>query len=240
MFVREWGSGERYVLLLHGLSGSSLIWHNLGEDLAILGYHVLAPDLSGHGLSERDATGYSVEKWSNEVIALQLPTPELLIGHSIGGLIAAKISDEIQADKLILLDPVLRLPKKGFLLWGVQYGFSHAMRRRLRLKLVNKSWDVRDAEIERINLSRWDWQTSKALKVNKKEIFGLFNRASPTLLIRAKRSYIVPASFAKRNLHESIQHFYFQKAGHNIHCESYNDLFALITNFISINEKVPA
>ncbi|WP_141777138.1 alpha/beta fold hydrolase [Phycicoccus sp. SLBN-51] len=53
--MREWGGGNRYAVLLHGMSASSRVYHRLGPALADCGFHVVAPDLPGHGRSEPDA-----------------------------------------------------------------------------------------------------------------------------------------------------------------------------------------
>ena len=48
------GTGPGTVLLLHGMMGSSESWWRLIPPLAANGHRVIALDLPGHGLSERD------------------------------------------------------------------------------------------------------------------------------------------------------------------------------------------
>lgn len=55
---QEWGQGGKKVLLLHGLADNALVWSNLAEYLTP-DYHIVAPDLRGHGNSEKPETGYS-------------------------------------------------------------------------------------------------------------------------------------------------------------------------------------
>jgi pimeloyl-ACP methyl ester carboxylesterase len=52
----EW-SGNKPLLLLHGLADHGLVWSNLGEYLA-KDYHIIAPDLRGHGDSSKPDNGY--------------------------------------------------------------------------------------------------------------------------------------------------------------------------------------
>jgi pimeloyl-ACP methyl ester carboxylesterase len=53
----EWNQGKEPVLLLHGLADHGLVWQSLGEELKE-NYHLVAPDLRGHGESEKPLTGY--------------------------------------------------------------------------------------------------------------------------------------------------------------------------------------
>uniref|UniRef100_B8HNN1 Alpha/beta hydrolase fold protein n=1 Tax=Cyanothece sp. (strain PCC 7425 / ATCC 29141) TaxID=395961 RepID=B8HNN1_CYAP4 len=53
----EWNRGKEPLLLLHGMADHSLVWAKLGEFLQNR-YHILAPDLRGHGNSCKPLTGY--------------------------------------------------------------------------------------------------------------------------------------------------------------------------------------
>lgn len=54
LHTREWGSGDRTALLVHGMFGSSESWTRVGEALAARGFRAVAIDLPGHGQSPRD------------------------------------------------------------------------------------------------------------------------------------------------------------------------------------------
>lgn len=53
----EWNQGKTPLMLLHGMADNSLVWLNLGEHLKE-NYHIIAPDLRGHGDSSKPKTGY--------------------------------------------------------------------------------------------------------------------------------------------------------------------------------------
>ncbi|WP_377271227.1 alpha/beta fold hydrolase [Peterkaempfera sp. SMS 1(5)a] len=53
LHTREWGTGERLAILVHGMMSDHRTWHRLGPLLADRGYRVIAVDLRGHGLSRR-------------------------------------------------------------------------------------------------------------------------------------------------------------------------------------------
>ena len=101
--AREWGSGTRYAVLLHGMSASSRVFHRLGPALAECGFHVVAPDLPGHGRSEPDP-GASIESFADTVLASVPARPELAVGHSMGGMVLAVAADRLGAEHAAYLD----------------------------------------------------------------------------------------------------------------------------------------
>ncbi len=88
----EWGSTQsEAIVLVHGFSGTADSWTRVGD---VLGseYHVVAPDLRGHGQSDWDPQErYSDDQLAADVRALvqqlRLP-PFTLVGHSMGGAVA--------------------------------------------------------------------------------------------------------------------------------------------------------
>src|SRR5215471_10253337 len=85
LHVREWGTGDRVAVLIHGITSDSTGWRRLGPDLAARGYRALAVDLRGHGLSERG--DYSPDAWAEDVLDSLPARPELALGHSLGGIV---------------------------------------------------------------------------------------------------------------------------------------------------------
>jgi pimeloyl-ACP methyl ester carboxylesterase len=53
----EWNRGQEPLLLLHGMADHGMVWVGLGESLQDH-YHVIAPDLRGHGNSSKPLNGY--------------------------------------------------------------------------------------------------------------------------------------------------------------------------------------
>src|SRR5207249_8065494 len=88
----ETGSGPS-VVLIHGFGASIYSWHKVIEPLATAGFHVVAFDAKGFGFSDKPAHGYSNGDYARLVLALidslRLPNP-VLVGHSMGGAIAAE------------------------------------------------------------------------------------------------------------------------------------------------------
>lgn len=107
------GTGE-VVVLLHGFVASSGYWKKMQPLLTRLGYRVITIDLLGFGRAPMPANGdytYAghVAHIRQTLEQFQASKPVIMIGHSMGALIAARYSrlhaDDVQS--LILLHPPL-------------------------------------------------------------------------------------------------------------------------------------
>ncbi len=111
-----WGDDGPPFVLWHGITSDAHGWWRVAPRLARHGYHIFAPDLPGHGLSD-DAPGtYAIahtarllDAW---LAALGLDAP-IILGHSWGGMNAvahACLEDPlVRARALVLEDPALIL-----------------------------------------------------------------------------------------------------------------------------------
>lgn len=91
---RDGSPGATTVLMLHGLSGISTGYDEVVDDLAD-DADVFRIDLRGHGRSGHAAGTYSVPYYTGDVIAFMeevIAEPVVLVGHSLGGVIAHHIS----------------------------------------------------------------------------------------------------------------------------------------------------
>lgn len=111
----EAGAGGKPLLLVHGFCGGKddFAWHL--DDLAAEGWHVVAPDLRGHGGSVGAPAGYSFDDLACDVIAIAdaLGWDRFaLLGHSMGGLVAQHVAlragDRLTA--LVLMDTTAHGP----------------------------------------------------------------------------------------------------------------------------------
>jgi pimeloyl-ACP methyl ester carboxylesterase len=92
---RDEGSGE-VLLMIHGIGGSSNSWSGVIPLLAKK-YRVIAPDLLGHGESDKPRGDYSVGAFAvllrDLLDALDVPQVTV-IGHSLGGGIAMQFAHQ--------------------------------------------------------------------------------------------------------------------------------------------------
>src|SRR5437879_4718350 len=89
----ELGQGQP-LLLLHGIGASARSWGRAAEGLSRR-RRVLAPDARGHGLSESPASGYRDVDYvadAESILAQLSDQPVDVVGHSMGGRIAAELA----------------------------------------------------------------------------------------------------------------------------------------------------
>jgi pimeloyl-ACP methyl ester carboxylesterase len=108
----EWGSpAAPSVLLIHGVTSSASTWWRIGPALAAAGYHVVAIDLPGHGLTAQWLGHVGFRENARDVAAFaaarSFDTAALaIVGHSWGAvMVAALPSVGVVPRVLVLLDP---------------------------------------------------------------------------------------------------------------------------------------
>ncbi|NEO16800.1 MULTISPECIES: alpha/beta hydrolase [unclassified Moorena] len=105
----EWNQGQTPLLLLHGLADHGLVWSSLGDYLAP-NYHIVAPDLRGHGESSKPDQGYTFDDHIADLEALMdhlAWSSAHILGHSWTGKLVpiwAK-QNPSRLRSLILVDP---------------------------------------------------------------------------------------------------------------------------------------
>jgi 2-hydroxy-6-oxonona-2,4-dienedioate hydrolase len=98
LHYRQWGEeGAEGVLLVHGFAGSTFSWRYTAPALAAEGYRVIAVDLPGFGLSERNLSfSPTADQRANLLWGLlQSLEPGAgwhLVGHSMGGGVVAAMA----------------------------------------------------------------------------------------------------------------------------------------------------
>ena len=109
----EHGKGnKRHILFIHGLGASSLVWRDIPQALSEQ-FHTIAVDLIGFGKSDKPPElEYTIRYFSQFIksflrqIEIKDNEKIIIIGHSLGGYIAAEyaIENKDQIDKLVLID----------------------------------------------------------------------------------------------------------------------------------------
>ncbi|GAX34646.1 alpha/beta hydrolase fold protein [Nodularia sp. NIES-3585] len=106
----EWNQGEEPLLLLHGLADNALVWSGLGDDLAA-DYHIIAPDMRGHGESSKPEDDYSFESAIADLEALMDHlgwSSAHVVSHSWTGKLAAiwARTNPARLRSMVLVDPI--------------------------------------------------------------------------------------------------------------------------------------
>jgi pimeloyl-ACP methyl ester carboxylesterase len=115
------GSGPA-LLLIHGIGDSSDTWRPVVDQLAAH-YTVIAPDLLGHGRSEKPRADYTIAGFANgmrDLLTMLEVERVTVVGHSLGGGVAAQFAYQFpeRCERLVLVgsggigrtvSPLLRL-----------------------------------------------------------------------------------------------------------------------------------
>jgi len=115
------GSGPA-ILLIHGIGDSSDTWRPVLKELT-KHHMVIAPDLLGHGRSEKPRADYSIAAYANgmrDLLSVLDVDTVTVVGHSLGGGVAAQFAYQFpdKCERLVLVgsggvgrtvSPLLRL-----------------------------------------------------------------------------------------------------------------------------------
>jgi pimeloyl-ACP methyl ester carboxylesterase len=111
--IAEAGVGGRPLLMVHGFSGAKEDFGDWFDLLAERGWHVVAPDLRGHGASDHPprTQDYSLELFEADLLTLvdDLGWDRfVLVGHSMGGMIGQSVAihQPSRLDGVVLMDTV--------------------------------------------------------------------------------------------------------------------------------------
>ncbi|HEY8615009.1 alpha/beta hydrolase [Phenylobacterium sp.] len=97
------------VVMVHGAFCGGWAFERFRTAFEAAGHRVLTPDLRGHGPGDpRDAVkNLSMTDYAGDIGALcaRLPEPPVLVGHSMGGLVAQMAARQARPRALVLLAP---------------------------------------------------------------------------------------------------------------------------------------
>lgn len=213
VYVREWGSGDRHAVLIHGLGNSSTSWWEIGPELARRGYHVHAVDLPGHGDSAR-LEEYSLEALVDAVLGAVPGSPELAVGHSLGGLTLAHAVKALQPAHAVYVDPAWRTTADA----GVVNFFRSQKNWTLHEVAQNfPKWDTASHERKLEALQKWDPAILDDL--------GSFTSADvdvpivPSTVVLADPSNLIPPARATELIEAGFDVRVVPGTGHVVHID---------------------
>lgn len=193
------------VVLVHGAANSSGVWRFWLERLTARGYSCLAPDLRGHGRAAcADLSRAVMADYVEDVsrAARDLPTPPVVIGWSMGGLVALMYGAAYPTAGVIALGPsmpgqLLESPSREPLTPGVfgpeVYGITD------RASLAQPTMPDLDPEETRIALASVGPESSMARQDRKRGILVDPGAMSgPALVVAGERDAIMPPSTCRR------------------------------------------
>ncbi len=160
--VHDTGTGDRVAVLVHGIQSDHRAWHRVAAELRDDGFRVVAVDLAGHGVSPRSRR-YSSGAWADDVVESLEPVVgdriDLLVGHSLGALVASRVADRIRPRVAVYIDPAFGFPRG---LHGIALKAVFVLSPRPRawtLRRLNPRWGADDVDLELATLAVWDRRT---------------------------------------------------------------------------------
>jgi pimeloyl-ACP methyl ester carboxylesterase len=109
------------LLLLHGFTDSARSW-SLAAPYLATGFRVVAPDLRGHGHSDKPEGCYTIPEMATDVrflIEMLGLVPTHVVGHSLGGRLAQAVAERWPrlVRKIVLLSTSAALRERRGWLW---------------------------------------------------------------------------------------------------------------------------
>lgn len=242
------------VIFLHGLGASMYAWRkNLGP-IAAAGYRVVAFDNRGFGFSDKPASGYDNASYVRLVVtfldSLHLPNA-VLVGHSMGGAIAAQVAIEHpeRVRGLVLIgsaglgarEPLVlrigRWPLLGPLVLALP---GRGVTSRLLKATYADPRKVSPADVDQYYAPVAEPEYGRALRGVLREFRfdGLADRlehvAAPTLVLWGEQDRLIPIALG-RALAAGIPHAAFlsvPRAGHSVQEEAPDEVNRLVLRFL--------
>lgn len=234
LFTQEWNpSASRTALLIHGIGSHSSVWYQVAAHLAEQGFHVIAPDLSGHGNSNR-VSKYSVSSWVSDLqeTLTAFPSPDLIIGHSLGGLLAAGVAVdlEVKPKQIILLDPAWRLPS-GIISWIAKKMLSKMTKyTQAGITKSKPTWSEAEILLELDGISKWDQRTVHGLKTQecRRVIKTFFAGSFRATIIKPSRSLLQTRLALRQSVRSGHTLVNLPKVSHNFHRDNFTDFITRV------------
>ena len=224
MAYRLEGSGP-VLLLLHGIAGSSRTWRDVIPRLTDR-FTVIAPDLTGHGHSEKPVGDYSLGAFASgirdllEVLSIDRAT---VIGQSFGGGVAMQLvyQHPERCERLVLVDSgglgrevswllrLMALPGSEYVMpvifpsfvrdWGDNL-FRMIDERGIRLSRITEMWSAYASLAESENRQAFARTIKSVIDPGGQTVSAMdrlyLASPMPTLIIWGDRDDIIPVSHA--------------------------------------------
>lgn len=231
------------ILALHGLGGTGAVWQRFSAVAAGVGVRVVAPDLAGHGRTAPRLARYSPAALADELVTrLAGPVfdaPVVIVGHSLGGAVGLEVAGRHRdlpvravaavGVKTVWTDDELagmaRLAAKGPAWFDDERSALDRHRRVTGLEGLVDDEQAR-AGVDAVD-GRWRLALDPAVYgVGGVDMAALVAAAPcPVLLVRGE----LDAMVAEPDLSAHGPVHTIAGAGHNVHAEDPDALWALVT-----------
>lgn len=240
--LHDSGSGDRTAVLIHGMMSDHRAWHRVEAELVAEGVRVVTVDLAGHGASPR-ARSYSPSRWADDVVetlgeVLDGP-PDLIMGHSLGGLVGSLVAERFRPRAAIYVDPAFAFPR-GIRGVALKTMFTLAPRPTTgMLRKLNPGWGDDDIALERATLRLWDKRTILGF-VTTRPLRSPRTLVAPSLVILAERSLLIADRDIERMRRDGMEVTVVAGAGHTVFRDDLPGFMQLVHHWLERHAPVAA
>jgi pimeloyl-ACP methyl ester carboxylesterase len=245
----ESGSSKHILVLIHGLGASAERWNKVIPIFAKK-YHVIVPDLIGHGYSDKPVADYTPEFFmiflEKFFIALKIKRP-IIIGSSLGGQIAADYTSthSSEVEKLILVSPAGSMkestPALDAYIMAALYPNDESAKS--VFTLMESSGHEIDSQIVQGFIERMKLPNAKlafmstVLGLKNSEIITsrLHTITCPTLIIWGSKDPVIPIQYADNFLSsiKDCRFFRMDDCGHTPYVQDPETFSSAVLEFLS-------
>jgi len=234
----EWGTGDRQMLIVHGLGSNAAGWWRVGPALAEAGFHVTAVDLRGHGESARPGD-YNMHGYAADLLALG-DHWEAVLGHSLGGsaVIQAIMERPDWADSVILEDPLLIILDQELAVEYVTADIGSETTVEV-MAANNPTWHPEDARIKveaQLQAGREVLEKSIVHNPGWNVVGAVAGLVVPTLLLGADPGLepLVPPALGNSlaDMNPRIEFHTLSGASHSMHRDEFDAFMSLVLGFL--------
>ncbi|HEY4226263.1 MAG TPA: alpha/beta hydrolase [Pseudolysinimonas sp.] len=240
--VHETGTGPRTAVLIHGIMSDHRAWHRVGLELEEQGFRIIAVDLAGHGRSPRSRR-YSPRAWADDVVETVQPLlrgrPDLIMGHSLGALVASMVADRLAPRAAVYVDPAFAFPSgvRGAIM---KLLFAVAPRPpRSALVRWNPKWSATDIDIELAALRDWDKRTILGL-ADTRPLVPPVRLVAPTLVVLAEKSLLITDAVAARLRGQGMTVETVPGTGHMVFRDEHARFMDVVDRWLAAVATLPA
>lgn len=225
------------MVCLHGITSNAASCTDVGPRLAELGFHVLAPELRGHGESPKPAAGYDTATLLADLRQVLPADMDVLVGHSFGGYLAQEgvLRGVFRPDALLMEDPVSHQPDQETPTGMLEWDRLNLPRTVEGLLELNPGWTRKDAAGKILSMEQVDWAGARAAFAGNapwdlRPVAAEIAAGRPTAWLLPGTSRFVPAENETALVTDVGQDrvVVVEEAGHSVHRDDLDAFTALV------------